>query len=448
MGAGFFARNHPSVTIFLVQTILSFLLVLGVLIFVHELGHFLVARWYGVRVLTFSLGFGPKVLKFTRAGTEYCVSAIPLGGYVKMAGETTADERQGAPDEFLSKSKWVRFQVYLAGPVMNLLLAVVAHAIVLSNGADIPRYQSEAPVIGFMEPDSAAAKAGLEVGDRLLSVNGEHTATWDELMLAVLPKANRELTIEVDRNGERREFKIIPSSVGKYEAGSLGILPKIRPQILEVHAGRPADEAGFKRGDVILGMDGQHGMDRAALIQHIQKHGEQAIVVDIERDGALRQIKVTPEGAPGAGKVGLTISAFETTRIDPTWGQAFKLSVKQNWENTQLVGKTIRDLFARETPVSQLVGPIGIAGLAGEAASLGYIGILQIMAMISLQLALLNLMPVPVLDGGQIAILALEGVARRDLSVRVKEYFAMAGAAVIVALMVTVIYNDIARLVR
>jgi regulator of sigma E protease len=431
-----------------VQTILSFLLVLGVLIFVHELGHFLVARWYGVRVLTFSLGFGPKILKFTRAGTEYCVSAIPLGGYVKMAGETTADEPQGAPDEFLSKSKWVRFQVYLAGPAMNLLLAVVALAIVLSNGADIPRYQSEPPIIGTMEPDSVAAKAGLEVGDHLLSVNGQRTATWDELMLAVLPKANRELTLEVERNGERREVKIVPSSVGKYEAGSLGILPKIRPQVLEVHAGRPAESAGFLRGDVLLGMDGQKGMDRAALIQYIQKHGEKPIVVDVERDGVVSQVTVTPEGAAGASKVGLSISAMETTRIDPSWPQAFKLSVKQNWENTQLVGKTIRDLFTRETPMSQLVGPIGIAGLAGEAASLGIIGILQIMAMISLQLALLNLMPVPVLDGGQIAILALEGVARRDLSVRVKEYFAMAGAAVIVALMVTVIYNDIARLVR
>jgi len=432
-----------------VQTILSFLLVLGVLIFVHELGHFLVARWYGVRVLTFSLGFGPKILKFSRGGTEYCISVVPLGGYVKMAGETTADERQGAPDEFLSKSKWVRFQVYLAGPAMNVILAVVALAIVLSNGADIPRYQSEPPVIGVMEPDSVAAKAGLEVGDRLLSVNGEQTATWDQLMLAVLPKANRELRIEVERNGQRREVKIVPSSVGKYEAGSLGILPKIRPQVLEVHAGRPAEAAGFKRGDVLLGMDGERGMDRAALIQHIQKHGDQTpIIVDVERDGEIKQITVTPEGAAGASKVGLSISAYETNRIDPTWAQAFKLSVKQNWENTQLVGKTIKDLFTRETPVSQLVGPIGIAGLAGEAASLGIIGILQIMAMISLQLALLNLMPVPVLDGGQIAILALEGVARRDLSVRVKEYFAMAGAAVIVALMVTVIYNDIARLVR
>ena len=150
------------------QTILSFLLVLGVLIFVHELGHFLVARWYGVRVLTFSLGFGPKILKFTRGGTEYCISAVPLGGYVKMAGETTADERQGAPDEFLSKSKWVRFQVYLAGPAMNLVLAVVALAIVLSNGADVPRYHSEPPIIGVMEPDIDGAKAGLEVGDRLL----------------------------------------------------------------------------------------------------------------------------------------------------------------------------------------------------------------------------------------------------------------------------------------
>jgi regulator of sigma E protease len=431
-----------------VQTILSFLLVLGVLIFVHELGHFLVARWYGVRVLTFSLGFGPKILKFTRGGTEYCVSVVPLGGYVKMAGETTQDERQGAPDEFLSKSKWVRFQVYLAGPTMNIILAIVALTVVLSDGADVPIYQSSPPVVGAVDSDSVAVKAGIQVGDRILSVNGEPTPTWDALMLEVLPKANRELTIEVERNGQEREVRVTPASVGKYEAGSLGILPAIRPQVLEVHAGRPAEAAGFKKGDVLLGVDGQRGLDRDGLIKYIQKHGEQPIQFEVERAGKIEQLSVTPEGAAGGSKVGLSISAYEVTRIDPTWPQAFKMSLAQNWDNTRLIGKTLKGLFTRETPVSQLMGPLSIAELSGSAAELGWIKLLELMGVISLQLALLNLMPVPVLDGGQIAILALEGVARRDMSVKVKEYFAMAGAAVIVALMVTVLYNDIARMIR
>ena len=430
------------------QTILSFLLVLGVLIFVHELGHFLVARWYGVRVLTFSLGFGPKILKFTRGGTEYCVSVVPLGGYVKMAGETTQDERQGAPDEFLSKSKWVRFQVYLAGPTMNIILAVIALTVVLSDGADVPIYQSAAPVVGAVDADGVAVKAGIQVGDRILAINGEPTPTWDELMIAVLPKANRELRIDVERNGERREVRVTPASVGKYEAGSLGILPAIRPQVLEVHAGRPAEAAGFRKGDVLLGVDGQRGLDRDGLIRYIQKHGEQPIQFEVERGGETRQIRVTPEGAAGGSRVGLSISAYEVTRIDPSWPQAFRMSLAQNWDNTRLIGKTLKGLVTRDTPVSQLMGPLSIAELSGTAAEMGWMKLLELMAGISLQLALLNLMPVPVLDGGQIAILALEGVARRDMSTKVKEYFAMAGAAVIVALMVTVLYNDIARMIR
>ena len=429
-------------------TILSFLLVLGVLIFVHELGHFLVARWYGVRVLTFSLGFGPKILKVSRGGTEYCISLIPLGGYVKMAGETTQDERQGQPDEFLSKSKWVRFQVYLAGPAMNIVLAVVAMTIVLGNGADVPKYVSEPPVIAEADPDSPAIKAGLQIGDRILAVNGQETPTWDALGLAVVTKANRELSLLIDRDGSRRTIQVVPSSVGKYEAGSLGIGPRIRPQVTEVHAGRPAETAGFKRGDVLLAVNGERGLDRNELIQRILQHGERPLPFDVERDGQVVQLTVTPEGAAGASKVGLTISALEVNRIDPSWAQAFQLSLKQNWDNTRLVGQTVRDLFTRETPVSQLLGPVSIAELSGSAAELGWIKLLELMALISLQLALLNLMPVPVLDGGQIAILALEGVARRDLSVRVKEYFAMAGAVAIIALMVTVLYNDIARMMR
>jgi regulator of sigma E protease len=183
-------------------TILAFLFVLGVLIFVHELGHFLVARWHGVRVHTFSLGFGPKLLKFRRGDTEYCISAVPLGGYVKLAGETVEDARTGAPDEFLSKSKWVRFQVYLAGPIMNILLAIVVLAVVFAQEADIPTYEQAAPVIGQVAPDSPAASAGLRPGDQILSVQGRPVATWDQLMLEVLPRASQALSLSVLRGAD------------------------------------------------------------------------------------------------------------------------------------------------------------------------------------------------------------------------------------------------------
>ena len=184
------------------------------------------------------------------------------------------------------------------------------------------------------------------------------------------------------------------------------------------------------------------------MIERIQKNGETPLAFEVERNGERVQLTATPEGAVGASKVGMSISPYEVTRVDPALPQAFTMSLKQNWDNTRLIGKTLKGLFTRETPVSQLMGPVSIAELSGSAAEMGWLKLLELMAIISLQLALLNLMPVPVLDGGQIAILALEGVARRDMSARVKEYFAFAGAMVIVALMVTVLYNDIARMIR
>jgi regulator of sigma E protease len=431
-----------------VQTFLYFLLVLGVLIFVHELGHFLVARWYGVRVLTFSLGFGPKILKLNRGGTEYCISLVPLGGYVKMAGETVADERDGAPDEFLSKSKWIRFQVYLAGPAMNVLLAVVVMIGVLSRGANVPEYLSQPPVVGVVQPDSPAERVGIAVGDRILAVNGREMPTWDALSLAVLPKAGQELTINIDRAGQRQTLQIVPEAVDKYEMGSLGVLPRLRPEIMEVHPGRPAAAAGLQAGDVVVGIDGRPAPSREDLVGVFRQSPSKQVVLDVERAGQTIQVPVTPEGAEGSAMIGATISTYEVTPTDPTLLEAVPLGITQTWDTAKRIVIDLKGLFTGETKVKQLMGPIAIADLSGTAGSLGPIAILNLMAMISLNLALLNLMPVPVLDGGQMAILLLEGAARRDFSVKLKERFAMVGAALIVALMVTVIYNDIARLMR
>ena len=430
------------------QTFLYFLLVLGVLIFVHELGHFLVARWYGVRVLTFSLGFGPKILKLNRGGTEYCISLIPLGGYVKMAGETVADERDGAPDEFLSKSKWIRFQVYLAGPAMNVLLAVVVMIGVLSRGANVPEYLTQPPVVGVVQPDSPAERVGIAVGDRILAVNGREMPTWDALSLAVLPKAGQELTINIDRAGQRQTLQIVPEAVDKYEMGSLGVLPRLRPEIMEVHPGRPAAAAGLQAGDVVVGIDGRPAPSREDLVGVFKQSPSKQVVLDVERAGQTIQVPVTPEGVEGAAMIGATISTYEVTPTDPTLLEAVPLGITQTWDTAKRIVIDLKGLFTGETKVKQLMGPIAIADLSGTAGSLGPIAILNLMAMISLNLALLNLMPVPVLDGGQMAILLLEGAARRDFSVKLKERFAMVGAALIVALMVTVIYNDIARLMR
>ena len=426
-------------------TLLAFLFVLGVLVFVHELGHFLMARAHGVRVLRFSLGFDPKIFKFTRGGTEYSVGIIPLGGFVKLAGETVDDERTGAPDEFLSKSKWVRFQVYLAGPVMNLLLAFVVLAFVLMKGADVPLYQSSPAVVGAVKAGSPADLAGVKPGDRIVSIDGRDVPTWDALDLEVTPKANHALSVGVERRGERLTLQITPAAFSKYELGDLGVLPVIRPQIVEVQPGRPADRAGLQRGDVVLALGGQRGIDQPAVIDKIKKSADTPLTFTIERNGEAQDLVVTPDKD---GLIGVTISEVETKRVDPTVLQAFALSAQQNWDSTKAIGRTLSGLLKRELPVKQLMGPVAIAELSGSAAHLGVVALFQFMSMISLNLGLVNLLPVPVLDGGHIAILAVEGVTRRDLSVRVKERILLAGAALIVLLMVTVIYNDVMRLFR
>jgi len=211
-------------------TLLAFLFVLGVLVFVHELGHFLMARRLGVRVLTFSLGFGPKILRATRGGTEYCVSAIPLGGYVKMAGEHGEENRGGAPDDFMSKSKRERFLVLVMGPAMNLVLAVLVMWLVLYQGAEQPAWEQEPPVVGRVAEDSPAARAGIAVGERIVSVAGRAVDTWDALFLAVLPRAEREIPIVVrGAEGRERTLRVTPDSSTRFELGDPGIGPAAGP---------------------------------------------------------------------------------------------------------------------------------------------------------------------------------------------------------------------------
>jgi regulator of sigma E protease len=426
-------------------SILAFIFVLGVLIFVHELGHFLMARRIGVRVHTFSLGFGPKILSFKRGDTEYCVSAIPLGGYVKMAGENPEDSRSGAPDEFLSKTKWQRFQVLIMGPVMNLVLAVVVMALVLYQGAPVPAYESQPVEVGTVMEDSVASRADIRPGDRIIRVNGNDVPTWERFSMEVVPRANREITLLIERDGRAEERRVVPAAFGKYELGDIGVLPKVRPQILGVRPGMPAAEAGMQANDVIVGIDGEHGLKYEQVLERIKASEGRPMVFHLERDGQMMDVPVTPQVIDEALRIGADIYSIELRTIEPGPLEAVQLSIKQNWEWSTLIVQTLAGLFTRDTSVKQLMGPVAIADLSGTAAEQGWIQLFTLMAMISLNLVLLNLMPIPVLDGGHIAILALEGVSRRDFSMKVKEKMLIAGFVLLLMLMVTVIYNDLTR---
>jgi regulator of sigma E protease len=383
-----------------------------------------------------------------RGGTEYSIGVIPLGGFVKLAGETVDDQRTGAPDEFLSKSKWVRFQVYLAGPTMNVLLALVLLTITLSGGADVPIFESAVPVIGKVTAGSPADRAGLRPGDQIVKVDGKATDTWERLEDTVAPQARRELDVVAVRDGTTMNLRITPEPVSKYEAGSLGILPVMRPQLGALtDPNGPAARAGLKDGDVLVAVNGQP-MDQKGVIDTIHNSAGRKVTLAVERNGARQDVEVVPEKHGDVGLIGVAVNPFEVRKVHLNVLQAAKLSVQRNWETTAMIAGTLRGLFHGQTAVKQLMGPVAIAQLSGNAAQLGFRYLLDLMAMISLNLGLINLLPVPVMDGGQIAILAFEGVTRRELSLRVKERILMAGAALIVVLMATVIYNDVMRLLR
>ena len=427
-------------------TLLSFLFVLGVLIFVHELGHFVMARRIGVRVLTFSLGFGPKLISVTRGDTEYCVSAIPLGGYVKMAGETAEDPRTGAADEFLSKTKWQRFQVLVMGPVMNLALAALVLAVVLHQGTEVPLFQDQPVIVGTMTADSVARAAGLQLGDRIVSIDGVDTPDWERFSRVIAHAANRSVQVVYDHRGRIERKPMVATRAGETGLGSLGVLPAVRPQILAVSAGFPAAEAGLRARDVVLAANGERGIEYTRLLEVIQTHPGKTVAFEIERGGQRQTVQVTPRLDGATGRIGADISAFEVRTINPGPVEALALSVQRNWDGSKLILKTLGGLVTGSTSVKQLMGPIGIAGRTGVAATEGLTSLLGLMAMISLNLGLLNLMPIPVLDGGHIAILALEGISRRDFSIQVKEKMLLVGFALLVLLMVTVIYNDLTRI--
>ena len=427
------------------NTIVAFLFVLGVLVFVHELGHFMAARRLGVRVLTFSLGFGPKLLKIRRGETEYCVSAIRWGGYVKMAVENPDDPRTGRPDEFLSRTKWERFQILIMGPLMNVALAVIVMAVGLAQGAEVPIYQDQPPVVGAVTPGSPAERAGIQRGDRILSVAGDGVDTWDDLFLAVGTRANRDVPVTLLRDGQSRTVTVHPEPETRFEIGNIGVLPDINPIVASVIAGEPAERAGLKARDIVLAVNGDRMVTRTQLIDAISRNGGREIELTIQRGTERLTLRATPEQRGDRGMLGLYVS--EPTRsFKPGPLEAIQLSVQRNIEFSGLIFKTLGGLFVGETSPRQLMGPVAIAQLSGESAQAGWIALFTLMASISLNLGLLNLLPIPVLDGGHILIMALEGVARRDFSMAVKEKMLLAGFVLLMMLMVTVIYNDLPRI--
>jgi regulator of sigma E protease len=430
----------------LLTSIAAFTFVIGVLVFVHEMGHYLMARRIGIRVLTFSLGFGPKLLTVRRGDTDYCISAIPLGGYVKMAGENPDDVRSGADDEFLSKTKWERFQVLIMGPTMNIILAFVVMAVVLYQGADLPAYEEQPPIVGYVMEASPAEQSGIRVGDLILRIGGRPVQTWEELFVAVMPRAERELEVVLRRGLQEVTIQVTPEAQTQFQVGDLGVVPIMQPQILNVMTGDPADLAGIRPRDVITAVNGEPITRDNPFVETINANADVALMLTVVRGGQTLKIEVTPALRGNVGLIGVELSPFEVRTIEPGPLQAIQMSFEKNYAWSGLIFQTLGGLLTSETSPKQLVGPLGIAQLSGGAAQIGMVALFTLMAMISLNLGILNLLPIPVLDGGHIFIMALEGLSRRNFSVRIKEKIQLAGFVVLLMLMVTVIYNDLTRI--
>src|SRR5437667_4492425 len=291
------------------QTLLSFAFVLGVLVFVHELGHFLAAKRVGIRVLKFQLGFNPTILSIRRGETVYGIGALPLGGYVKMAGENPDEERTGRPDEFLSKNKWQRFFVLIMGPTMNLLLAVVLLAIVLYQGADVPAFEDEPPIVGVVAAGSPAEKSGIQPGDRIISVADHNVDTWEQFLITIGARPHRELAIELIRNGVALTRTVTPESTphSRFDIGDIGVLPDVHPHVPSVVPGDPAEQAGVKPGDVVVAVDGEPITFSSKLRDAIAKRRNQRLTLKVLRGGVPQRIQVMSTKHGEIGWIGIGI---------------------------------------------------------------------------------------------------------------------------------------------
>ncbi len=432
-----------------------FVLVIGALIFVHELGHFLVAKRAGVGVLKFSLGFGPRLFGFRRNETEYLISAIPLGGYVKMIGEDPREQERVENRErsFAEKPVGTRALIIAAGPLSNFLLAFVIF-FGLFTFAGRP---SSWTVIGRPEADSPGARAGLKAGDRITAVNGEAVSTWEELERKIQASEGRPLGLTVKRGGHRFTASITPRRVTvrdlfgeEREAWDIGVGPFISTKIGQVMKGHPADQAGLKPGDRILAFQGRpvEGWDELASLIHA--HPGQKVRLLVEREGKEFEVELTPkltkQGDKEIGLIGIApAQEFIYQRTDPF--TAFSTAVKRTVELTGLILYSLFKLIQGEIPASTLGGPVLVGQMAGEQAKTGLLNVLLLTAGLSINLGVLNLLPIPVLDGGHLFFALIEAIRGRPLKVRTREIANYVGLAFLVALMLYATRNDIMRLI-
>ncbi len=422
--------------------------VLGVMIVVHEFGHYAAAKYFGVRVEVFSVGFGKRLWGFKRGDTDYRLSLIPLGGYVKMSGENPMDEHSGDAGEFSSHPRWQRLIIAAAGPAMNIVLAIALLTGVYMVHYEHPIFLDQPAVIGWVVEDTVAAKEGFLAGDRIVKIDGVQNPTWEQVFPKVLLNPNQPLEIWLQRGEEVIRKTVRPEAVGVNEAGSLGLIPHKPNLITTLDAGMPAERAGLQVGDEIAAVDGVAMTAMPQIQKHLREHRDQAVRVTVLRQGQSLDYTMTAVKTEIEGETFYSIGiASDPTHVDKLpFGQAFAKSLETNKKFSLLIVELVQKLVQRKVSLRQIDGPIGIAGAAGAAARQeGWTPLLLLTAAISLNLGVFNLFPIPILDGGMILLLLIESTIRRDINLVIKERIYQAAFVFLVLFAAMVIYNDIAK---
>jgi len=427
------------------ETFGSFVLVLGILVFVHELGHFLAAKAFGIGVPVFSLGFGPRVVGFRRRETDYRLSAVPLGGYVRLTGDEADEHRAGRPEEFLSRPRWQRLVVYAAGAAFNIVLALALTWVALGVWGQV--VTDRQPVVGQVVPGSGADRAGIRRGDVIVQIEGRDARDPRVELEEILMSPDVERSVRVERDGRTLDLRVQTGSDPRYRMGFPG-WDLVRgdggpPEIGVLVAGEPAALAGLRVGDRVIGADGQRPIDEVALRALLAASPDRPVHLVIERDGAEREIAVRPRSHEGQGRIGVQFFT-EAPRRPLGVLEAGAEAVRVNLERSSILFVTLGKLFQREISVRAFSGPLEIARFS-RAAVTGPETFLTFLAFISLQLGILNLLPIPVLDGGHIVILGLEALLRRDLSERVKERVMQVGLVFLVAFFGLIVTFDVIK---
>jgi len=431
--------------------VVSMAVVLGIMILIHEFGHYAAAKYFGVRVDVFSIGFGKRLCGFRRGETDYRISALPLGGYVKMAGENPLESRSGAPDEFMSHPRWQRFVIAIAGPAMNIMLAIALLTGVYMVHYERPQFFDQPAVIGWVLDNSAAAKAGIEQGDRIVRIDGTQNPAWEDVILKVMISPKQPIDVAIQRGNEIVEKQVKPELQGSGfdEYGSVGWQPEQTVAVTELVANMPAVQAGIQLKDQIMAINGVPMRSVFAIIHYLQQNGAKPVDVSVLRDGKELHYTMTPVQMEENGQKGYRLGfllAEPMTVTKLSLPQAFAMSLKDNKKFSLLMVDLIKKLVEKKASIKQLDGPIGIARASGDAAQQpGWTPLLSLMAMISLNLGIVNLLPIPILDGGVIMLLFVESLMRRDISLRIKERIYQTAFVFIVLVFVVVIYNDLMK---